>query len=509
MNVFGLLIEPQEVGWTVLSLMKEDGPEKDLLRQVTRSVGCTLLEEEFEDRGHQPTYSSYAPQLRRFLQGVLNDRRIDGVVTHSREEFLHHPFRWQVYNAVATCAQNREILCFGAVPERPVITWVVSAETERVKRQVLGRIGIQFVQPVERFHPMFSAADEYEDLRHKVIHGQVIQEPQNGSPGILISPFWEVFPGEMDRLGRLMQDEALVGEWYLIMADTYFCNHPPHYILPMIRGRFCVDETEGRFFAKHFPGIDVLQICQSHMLSADLYRPIPGIKKDFDLVYNARFGYIKRHELLLDALEHLHSRGHNFKVLFMHYPKDNDDTRKTSARILQRIEQSPVDITLFTTGGRGNDEETIVRMLNRCRFGVLMSSVEGPSFVFAEYLLCDLPVVAYGGLKGGGLFFLDETNSRLFEREDDVADALLWMVEHYTELRPRESALAKGIGVLSGNARLRQELAKCGMYVREDAELAERHLSHVSLSSLLGPNVRTARQHSKSKPRSSQCISEI
>jgi glycosyltransferase involved in cell wall biosynthesis len=481
----GLLLAGDGVEWTVVNLLSAGDPDAEVLRETGASWGFRVIEAGFTDRGPVPSYSRDAAPLGRLVRDLLAAGRFQVVATHSRGQSREHPFRWHVYNAVVSRARGTKVLGFGPGDRGQRITPPLSGPARDARDRLFGRLGVPPAGLGEVYHPVGGESAEYAALRRLMLHGQIVQPPMGDSPGVLISPFWDIPRDRAETLGRLLQDEAAAGDWYLVMGDTCFCNRPPPPLRPLVRGRFCVDDAERRFFTQHFPDIDCLEVCQSHFLSPERYHPLPGVAKDFDLVYNGRFGWVKRHELLLDALEVLHARGTPLRCLFLYYPKDDADTRETTARVLGRLRNSPLDVTLHTTGARGNDEAQVVELLNRCRFGVLMSPVEGPSLVFAEYLLCDLPVVACATLQGGGLYFLNASNSRLFQGADDLPDVLLWMRDHYRAFQPRASALAQGIGPESGNGRLRQELARHGIHLRSDAEPARRNLSQYPLRALL------------------------
>jgi len=324
--------------------------------------------------------------------------------------------------------------------------------------------------------------------RQRKLHGQIVQYPGPEAPGVLVSPFWDVGERDWDELSNVLRYEGDLANWYIIMGDTCYRNFPPPYMQPYVRARFCVDDPERDFFQKYAPHMDMLHLCQSHVLDENVYRPLSGIEKEFDLVYVARFGWIKRHIELIDALEALHARGHVLKTLFMYYDKDDEDTRNTTAAVRARLAASPIDVTLYTTGGRGNQEATVVQMLNKCRFGVHMSPWEGPSLVFAEYLLCDLPIVADANFRGGGLYFLDETNSLLFTDLPSLPDVLLRMSHEYTRFTPRASAFKREIGVAAGNERFRRELQRHGIMLTTNAVPLKRNLDNFPLRALLSSN---------------------
>src|SRR5262249_52969862 len=64
----------------------------------------------------------------------------------------------------------------------------------------------------------------------------------------------------------------------------------------------------------------------------------------------------------------------------------------------------------------------VCRLINRARVGLVLSEVEGGSFVTAEYLACGIPVVSTPSL-GGRDVYLDAANSSIVEPTEDAVAA--------------------------------------------------------------------------------------
>jgi glycosyltransferase involved in cell wall biosynthesis len=77
--------------------------------------------------------------------------------------------------------------------------------------------------------------------------------------------------------------------------------------------------------------------------------------------------------------------------------------------------------------------ETIAFLLQASRVFTLYSNIEGHSRVIHEAILSGLPVVAKSYLKGGGLDYLDETNSRLFNTNEEAAAHFIDLLDNPIE----------------------------------------------------------------------------
>lgn len=489
----------EAVRWLSHRLFGEGGGKVDLFVALAPSAAERALVEALTARGTcitllglpelpaHATGARLAPALHEALARHLGDDADALVITHHREQYREHPLHWHFYNQLAASFPGGDKWCFGDDGSGRAQRVPLSAGAAQAKALWSAQLGLAYDEgdaATEAVHPLVRVELGPALLRRR-IHGQILQAPQGASPGVLVSPFWDVGPDEENVVAAVLQDHCAAHRWHFVMADTCYRNLPPRWIAHLARSRFCVDSDEWVWLESNAPDLDLLDVCQSHALSREAYRSLPDMPKVFDLVYNGRFGAVKRHAMLIDALDELKRRGEAMRALFLCYPKDDEDTRSHERAVLDRLAGSGLDVTVATTGGRGNNEQAVVEWMARCRFGILMSEVEGPALVMAEYLLCGLPVVACGHLRGGGLAFLDETNSRLFEGGRDLPDVLVWMRDNHGTLEPRQSALLHGIGESEGNRRLAGELARCGVALRAESVPMNRSLAWFPLEALV------------------------
>lgn len=77
--------------------------------------------------------------------------------------------------------------------------------------------------------------------------------------------------------------------------------------------------------------------------------------------------------------------------------------------------------------------DALCRLINQARVGLILSEVEGASYVTAEYLACGIPVVSTPSL-GGRDVYLDASNSLIVEpTEDAVAAGVERMIHTSTD----------------------------------------------------------------------------
>ena len=164
---------------------------------------------------------------------------------------------------------------------------------------------------------------------------------------------------------------------------------------------------EFRIFSQQHPHIQLLitvnqmselELFQSYGLSGvllnhnfsssdQIYRPIQGMPRKFDAIYNARLTPFKRIELSADLESFACITGGCVSA-------DEDYARQ----IVRQIEsKSPQHC--FTNAYRGLDFEylntqEVNQALNQAHVGLCLSEAEGAMFASVEYLLAGLPVVS-------------------------------------------------------------------------------------------------------------------
>lgn len=127
-----------------------------------------------------------------------------------------------------------------------------------------------------------------------------------------------------------------------------------------------------------------------------IFRPLPGVPKRFDAVYDARLMPLKRHELA-EAIP---------SIAFIYYPHPADDPAYGD-RLRRRFGSAHY----FNHGPDGSYRYLLPAevnlALNQCRVGLCLSPDEGAMLAAVQYLLCGLPVVTTESRGGRDVWFED------------------------------------------------------------------------------------------------------
>jgi glycosyltransferase involved in cell wall biosynthesis len=163
-----------------------------------------------------------------------------------------------------------------------------------------------------------------------------------------------------------------------------------------------------------------------------VFRPLPGVTKDYDVAYVANYSPRKRHHVLLRALRRL--RRHRLRAaLVCHSWGDG------KAALLRLIEHYGVgeQVTLYEDLAPAEVNE----ILNRSRACVLLSRQEGSNRSLFEGFFAGVPGILLRENIGVNKSYLN-AETGLLVSEDELPEALLHLRAHCGEYRPREWALA-------------------------------------------------------------------
>lgn len=135
-----------------------------------------------------------------------------------------------------------------------------------------------------------------------------------------------------------------------------------------------------------------------------IFRPLAGVKVDFDAVYNAQLVPWKRHDLTLEieSCAFLFYRG-------LPVP----DAADTEASIIAR-HRAACPGHVFINGFDQHNKPVrlspskVNRHLNRAHVGLCLSGKEGAMFASVEYLLSGLPVVSTPSIGGRDVYYDEE-----------------------------------------------------------------------------------------------------
>ncbi len=162
-------------------------------------------------------------------------------------------------------------------------------------------------------------------------------------------------------------------------------------------------------------------------VNPDVFFPIPGIKKDFDVVMIASFMKLKRHDVLFRAMQRMRPR---IKVALIGRTWGRDRTQ-----FEKQVSDAGVgdDVTIF----QGLKGPEINEVLNRSKINVLLSKMEGGNVALMEAMAAGVPAVVYKDIIGPRLSDINEETG-LLAADEDLHHVLQQAIEGHARFRPRE-----------------------------------------------------------------------
>lgn len=172
--------------------------------------------------------------------------------------------------------------------------------------------------------------------------------------------------------------------------DAHRRRYPKHHFVHLCN-------TMRQYELFHERGFDAIFCNQNCLVDDSIFRPLAGVHKTFDAVYDARLKRYKRHALAA-KIEKL--------ALIYDFSTAIDDPR-CAAKI--RHQFSGAHFFNHERAGTYNalTPLQVNRRLNACRVGLCLSRREGAMYASMQYMLAGLPIVSTRSEGGRDVFFDD------------------------------------------------------------------------------------------------------
>ncbi len=188
---------------------------------------------------------------------------------------------------------------------------------------------------------------------------------------------------------------------------------------------------------------------------------VPGVfsptnaAKYWDILFISNSAKAKNADLFLQSIRNIFDSKINFKVLLVSW--QHRDTR--SDRIYHDLMNDYHQMFTFEERQNfhilrqsnehsfcGHSPQVTSLIYNHSKIFTLFSQAEGASKAISEALCCGLPVVVKNDLAGGGLDYLDETNSMLFSSYDTAHETLIEAVKNHQKFTLDPIKIRKQLG---------------------------------------------------------------
>jgi glycosyltransferase involved in cell wall biosynthesis len=167
-----------------------------------------------------------------------------------------------------------------------------------------------------------------------------------------------------------------------------------------------------------------------------VFRPLPDVRKDIDVIIVAGWAQYKRHWAVFRALRALKQAGQRLRVALVGYPISQD-----REAILGQARHYGVDDLLEVH--EKLTAEQVNLLFNRSRVNVLWSRREGVNRAIIEGMAAGLPCIVRRGFNYGHAYEYINPQTGRFVTEAELPAAMSAMVRDHARYAPREWILPR------------------------------------------------------------------
>lgn len=358
-------------------------------------------------------------------------------------KFILGTIGWFVGNGLYHCGKRRQGFCVLAKLHRSDYSdWVSRSVSRMVGRaatanrngtphplqSVLNRHGEAVVRT--RVNAKFYDSPE-SMLESNIL---VLKSPSQNEKGVILLYYSYVYP-----LFFHSFDVREIARRYHLVLEPSWCGLCDLDILAFMRldSQVFVGTLEPRdreFIESLRSNLIPLHFANNTWVDHRVFRPLPGIAKDIDIVMVANWSPYKRHWAFLAALAKLRHRGLSPSVALIGYPfqQSRDDVHRMAQYygvddLLEYHEYlAPVEVNRF---------------LNRAKVNVLWSRKEGSNRILVEGMFAGTAGVIRDGHNYGFRYQHVNAKTGRFSSEADLPDVLTELIRNHESAAPREWVL--------------------------------------------------------------------
>src|SRR5262249_30647634 len=254
----------------------------------------------------------------------------------------------------------------------------------------------------------------------------VLKSAEPGERGVIVIDYSFAFP----LFARLFDVRRILKHYYLVLEPSWtgYCTPDTlcycHFDAPVF-----VEPPEPRdtdFLRSIASNLVTVPVSANWWVDHRVFKPIPGAKKDADLIMVASWSPFKRHNRLFQALATLNRRGEKLRGIMVGYRNDC-----TLDEIYKEARHYGVhgQLEFFE---RLSPENVNVQ-LNRARVNIVWSRKEGVNRAIIEGLFAGVPCILRHGFNYGHPYPFINRQTGCFATEKSLPDDLLRLSRHNAE----------------------------------------------------------------------------
>jgi glycosyltransferase involved in cell wall biosynthesis len=196
----------------------------------------------------------------------------------------------------------------------------------------------------------------------------------------------------------------------------------------------CFTDEDYRYIESVGAPLVPVRLGPADWVDADIFSPPDSVSKPYDLVMVANWGAHKRHAQLFRALQHVRDR--DVRVLMCGFAWANRtaaDIRREAAEFanprvtLEILENVP--------------QKKLAGYVSQSKVFVFLTRKEGDNKALVEAMFADVPAIVHDKTIGGAGGRVNAATGT-FASDEQLAEKISYMLDHYREFTPRQWALA-------------------------------------------------------------------
>lgn len=262
----------------------------------------------------------------------------------------------------------------------------------------------------------------------------VVKSPTESERGVLYLYYSYVYP----LILKKFDIEAIEKRYHIVVEPSWsgYCDLNILCLTALKNPVFVgsIEPRDTKFLESTGAGLIPVYVGGNTWIDAGIFKPLPGIPKDIDLIYIGSWAAYKRHWALFKALSIIKQRGRRVRVALVGYPID-----LSIQRILEQAKAFGVgDLVEFYEKLTPTE---VNELLNRSKVNVLWSRREGVNRAIIEGMAAGTPCIVRRGFNYGYHYPYINAKSGCFATENQLPDAIVEMLERHESMTPRDSVV--------------------------------------------------------------------
>ena len=263
----------------------------------------------------------------------------------------------------------------------------------------------------------------------------VLKSAAAGEKGVILLQYSHMFPV----FAKLFNIEAIARRYYIVLEPSWsgYCDPDvlcyTQYGFPVFVEAY--EPRDAEFIRATRSNLAVVPTSTNWWVDHRIFRPLPDVGKDVDLIMVAGWGAYKRHDRFFAALRTLRRRHIRPKVVLIGYRlgMSKDDILRSASLygVLDQIECH-----------EGLTQSQVNHHLNRAKVSIIWSRKEGVNRAIVEGMFAGVPCIIREGFNYGYPYPYINSATGCFSSEDDLPDTIVRMIDRHADYAPRKWVMA-------------------------------------------------------------------